>query len=118
MYTLLKQEFQYYYHTKERIPKEIEFMFHNLYASLRPRWQLATNIEEAGNKFAEMVKMTYKESDINQSLMLTNYEIDLSSNDTRLQSVRTPNDEPIDLEDKTVIYFLDLICSDWKLIKK
>ena len=83
-------------------------MFHNLYASLRPRWQLAANIEEAGNKFAEVVKTTYKESGSNNSLMLTNYEIDLSSNDSGRQSVRTPIDEHNSLEDEMVILFLEL----------
>lgn len=95
---------KYYYHTKERVPKEIEFMVQNIYASLRPRWQLATNIEEAGNRFSELVKTTYKESANNGTLMLNNYDIDLSSNDSGRHSIRTPSGERIGLEDEVVIF--------------
>ena len=77
-------------------------MFHSLYANLRPRWQLATDVEEAGNSFAELVRTTYKESGSNKSPMLTNYEIDQWSNDSGRQSIRTPVEEQTSLGNKTV----------------
>ena len=87
-------------------------MFQNLYTTLRPRWQLATNIEEAGNKFAEVVKTTFDEGGGPETFMLAKNEIDLSLNDTGRQNVRTPSEEHTDSEEQTVLlYFNELTFS-------
>ena len=83
-------------------------MVHNIYATLRPKWQFATNIEEAGDRFAEIVKSTYKETTSNGNLMLNNYEIDSSSNDSGRQSIRTPNEEHTGLEDEMVLILTNI----------
>ncbi|KAH7039542.1 armadillo-type protein [Macrophomina phaseolina] len=52
--------FQYYIHTKDQLPMDIEFMVQDAYAMTRPQWKLANNLEEAGNTFAEAVKANYQ----------------------------------------------------------
>lgn len=52
--------FQYYLHTKEPLPMEIEFIVHDMYAFTRPEWKLAASYEEAGRAFAELVAHNYK----------------------------------------------------------
>lgn len=81
-------------------------MVHNIYSSLRPKWQLATNIEEAGNRFAENVKTTYKETASNGNLMLNDYEIDTSSNDSGRQSIGIPTGEHTGVEDEMVFILI------------
>ncbi|KAF4305473.1 MIF4G-like type 3 [Botryosphaeria dothidea] len=52
--------FQYYIHTKDQMPMDIEFMVQDAYALTRPQWKLSSNLEEAGNTFAEAVKANYQ----------------------------------------------------------
>ncbi|KAB2577975.1 Regulator of nonsense transcripts UPF2 [Lasiodiplodia theobromae] len=52
--------FQYYIHTKDQLPMDIEFMVQDAYAMTRPQWKLAASLEEAGNTFAEAVKANYQ----------------------------------------------------------
>ena len=48
--------FQYYIHTKDPRPMDIDFLIQDTFALLRPEWKLYGNLEEAGAAFAETVK--------------------------------------------------------------
>ena len=52
--------FQYYIHTKDSRPMDIEFLIQDTFALLRPDWKLYTSLEEAGDAFAEVVKQNVK----------------------------------------------------------
>ncbi|KAK4126354.1 ARM repeat-containing protein [Parathielavia appendiculata] len=43
--------FQYYIHTKNPLPMDIEFLVQDIFALTRPQWKLASNIEEATKVF-------------------------------------------------------------------
>jgi regulator of nonsense transcripts 2 len=51
---------QYYYHTKEPAPMDIDFLLQDTLAALRPTWKLHSTLEEAGKAFQEAVTKTYK----------------------------------------------------------
>ncbi|KAF8249872.1 ARM repeat-containing protein [Wilcoxina mikolae CBS 423.85] len=51
---------QYYYHTKEPAPMDIDFLLQDTLAALRPTWKLHSTLEEAGKAFEEAVAKTYK----------------------------------------------------------
>ena len=52
--------FQYYIHTKEPPPMDIDFLIQDTFALLRPEWKLHASLEEAGAAFAEVVKQNVK----------------------------------------------------------
>jgi len=52
--------FQYYIHTKAPLPMDIDFIIQDTFAFTRPQLKLATNFDEAGRAFAELVKQNYK----------------------------------------------------------
>ncbi|KAI9816162.1 MAG: hypothetical protein M1827_001763 [Pycnora praestabilis] len=52
--------FQYYVHTKEPLPMDIDFIIQDTFALTRPQWKLASDLEEAGRIFAEAVSHNYK----------------------------------------------------------
>lgn len=52
--------FQYYIHTKESPPMDVDFLIQDTFALLRPGWKLHTNLEQAGAAFAESVKQHVK----------------------------------------------------------
>ncbi|EER25405.1 MIF4G domain containing protein [Coccidioides posadasii C735 delta SOWgp] len=55
--------FQYYIHTKDPMPMDIDFLVHDTYALTRPQWKLATDLEEAARLFSEAVAQNYKVQD-------------------------------------------------------
>ncbi|KAK8159627.1 armadillo-type protein [Phyllosticta citrichinensis] len=59
--------FQYYIHTKDNLPMDIEFLVQDAFALTRPQWKLATSLEDAGNQFADAVKQNYDKSAIGQN---------------------------------------------------
>lgn len=42
---------------------DIDFIIQDTFAYVRPQWKLATNFDEAGRIFADMVKQNYKVQD-------------------------------------------------------
>lgn len=52
--------FQYYIHTKETLPMDIDFIIQDTFALTRPQWKLAADFDEAGRAFADLVKQSYK----------------------------------------------------------
>ncbi|EEP81517.1 conserved hypothetical protein [Uncinocarpus reesii 1704] len=59
--------FQYYIHTKDPMPMDIEFLVNDTYALTRPQWKFATDLEEAGHLFGEAVAQNYKVQDANKT---------------------------------------------------
>ncbi len=54
--------FQYYIHTKNPLPMDIEFLIQDIFALTRPQWKLASNIEEATKVFQFAVAQDQKTS--------------------------------------------------------
>jgi regulator of nonsense transcripts 2 len=54
--------FQYYIHTKNPLPMDIEFLVQDIFALTRPQWKLASNIEEATKVFQFAVAQDQKTS--------------------------------------------------------
>lgn len=52
--------FQYYYHTKEPAPVDVDFLMQDTLSALRPTWKTHVTLEEAGKAFEEAVAKTYK----------------------------------------------------------
>ena len=59
---------QYYFHTKEPLPMDIDFIIQDTYALTRPQWKLAKDFEEAGRAFAESVTQNYKTTEIGKTI--------------------------------------------------
>ncbi|KIW08711.1 hypothetical protein, variant [Verruconis gallopava] len=52
--------FQYYVATKDVLPMDIDFLIQDTFFKLRPQWKLLTELDEAGQAFAELVKQNYQ----------------------------------------------------------
>ncbi|KAF2154150.1 nonsense-mediated mRNA decay factor [Myriangium duriaei CBS 260.36] len=52
--------FQYYVFTKDPMPMDIEFVVQDLFALLRPKWEISTNLEDASKKFADACRLNYQ----------------------------------------------------------
>ncbi|KAI9816324.1 MAG: hypothetical protein M1826_001859 [Phylliscum demangeonii] len=50
---------KYYIYTKATLPMEIDFLIHDTLRLIRPQWQLASDLEDASQKFAEAVLQNY-----------------------------------------------------------
>lgn len=51
--------FQYYFRTKYAPPMDIDFLFQDTFAAIRPKWKTAPDLDEAGKVFAEAVAQNY-----------------------------------------------------------
>ena len=60
--------FQYYVHTKDTLPMDIDFIIQDTFALTRPQWKLAENFDEAGRAFNDLVKQNYKTQDIEKPI--------------------------------------------------
>ncbi|KAI0396722.1 MIF4G domain-containing protein [Xylariaceae sp. FL0594] len=59
--------FQYYIHTKQPLPMDIEFIVHDMYLVTRPQWKLANNLEEAAKAFQLAIAQDQKNSGVEKS---------------------------------------------------
>jgi regulator of nonsense transcripts 2 len=60
--------FQYYIHTKNPLPMDIEFLVQDIFALTRPQWKLASNIEEATKVFQLAMVQDQKTSGIDKAV--------------------------------------------------
>jgi regulator of nonsense transcripts 2 len=67
---------QYYYHTKEPAPMDIDFLLQDTLAALRPTWKMHSTLEEAGKAFEEAVAKTYKQAEIDRNAVVAQEEAD------------------------------------------
>ncbi|KAL9000452.1 MAG: hypothetical protein Q9169_000969 [Polycauliona sp. 2 TL-2023] len=73
--------FQYYIATKEPMPMDIDFIVQDSFALTRPQWKLVTDLEEAGQAFANLVKLNYKSQEANKPQGIVSAETEASSTD-------------------------------------
>ncbi|KAI1821513.1 MIF4G domain-containing protein [Xylaria intraflava] len=77
--------FQYYIHTKHRLPMDIEFIVQDTFVLTRPQWKLATNIEEAAKAFQLAIAQDQKSSGIDKVLDQDDASIRSSSDDDGIE---------------------------------
>jgi len=58
--------FQYYIHTKNPLPMDIEFIVQDIFALTRPQWKLASNLEEATKVFTLAMAQDQKTSGLDK----------------------------------------------------
>jgi regulator of nonsense transcripts 2 len=71
--------FQYYIHTKEALPMDIEFLIQDTFALTRSNWKLAATFEEAWLAFAELTRGYYKTQESDKNTEVEAQEDDASS---------------------------------------
>ncbi|KAL8778010.1 MAG: hypothetical protein Q9213_007608 [Squamulea squamosa] len=73
--------FQYYIATKEPMPMDIDFIVQDSFALTRPQWKIVTDLEEAGQTFANLVKQNYKPGISNKKQETVSVEDEASFSD-------------------------------------
>ncbi|QSZ34034.1 hypothetical protein DSL72_005614 [Monilinia vaccinii-corymbosi] len=73
--------FQYYIYTKDPLPMDIEFIVSDIYATTRPQWKLASNIEEASRAFQLAMAQDQKTAGIEKVVEPEELESDASSDE-------------------------------------
>ncbi|RAL66123.1 hypothetical protein DID88_005794 [Monilinia fructigena] len=73
--------FQYYIYTKDPMPMDIEFIVSDIYATTRPQWKLASNIEEASRAFQLAMAQDQKTAGIEKVVEPEELESDASSDE-------------------------------------
>ncbi|MCJ1402890.1 hypothetical protein MMC11_006111 [Xylographa trunciseda] len=71
--------FQYYIHTKDPLPMDIDFIIQDTYALTRPQWKLVASLEEAGSAFSDAVSQNYKSQEPERIVEPEDVEDDASS---------------------------------------
>jgi regulator of nonsense transcripts 2 len=73
--------FQYYIHTKDPMPMDIEFTVQDAFAKVRPDLKIAPSLDEAGKAFAEACKRNYQTQATGRSTEVEDPPEDSSSDD-------------------------------------
>ncbi|GAB1318794.1 mRNA decay protein [Madurella fahalii] len=73
--------FQYYIHTKNPLPMDIEFLVQDIFALTRPQWKLASNLEEASKVFQLAVAQDHKTSGLDKGVEQDDRTSAMSSDD-------------------------------------
>jgi regulator of nonsense transcripts 2 len=73
--------FQYYIHTKNPLPMDIEFLVQDIFALTRPQWKLASNLDEATKVFHLAVMQDQKTSGLDKVLEQDDATSGVSSDD-------------------------------------
>ncbi|KAK0619886.1 armadillo-type protein [Immersiella caudata] len=84
--------FQYYIHTKNPLPMDIEFLVQDIFSLTRPQWKLASNLEEASKVFQLAVAQDQKTAGLDKGA-----EQDDGSNES---SSEDENADDLQLEDQ------------------
>ena len=58
---------------------DIDFLLQDTFAAARPQWKLATNLEDAGQAFAEVVAQNYKQQGIDKPVETEEADDEVSS---------------------------------------
>ena len=59
---------QYYLHTKDALPMEINFMVKDTFAQIRPDHVMAKSAEQASKAFADAVAENYKSTEVDKAI--------------------------------------------------
>ena len=73
--------FQYYIHTKNPLPMDIDFIVQDIFALTRPQWKLASNIEEASKVFQLAVAQDQKSTGQDKGIEQDDRTSEASSDD-------------------------------------
>ncbi|SPQ23725.1 5d36351a-5374-4003-8184-15c4ad043913 [Thermothielavioides terrestris] len=73
--------FQYYIHTKNPLPMDIEFLVQDIFALTRPQWKLASNLEEASKVFHLAIIQDQKTSGLDKVVEQDDGTSEVSSDD-------------------------------------
>ncbi|GAB7349009.1 hypothetical protein MBLNU459_g7982t1 [Dothideomycetes sp. NU459] len=57
---------QYYIHTKDSLPMDMDFVVQDTFNLLRPQWKTVENLEDASHAFAEACKQNYQNIALNK----------------------------------------------------
>ncbi|MCJ1474487.1 hypothetical protein MMC13_003145 [Lambiella insularis] len=85
--------FQYYIHTKDQLPMDIDFLIQDTYALTRPQWKLVANVDEAGSAFSEAVAQNYKTQEAERTADPEEADDDASSDGGEEDEARVPEME-------------------------
>jgi regulator of nonsense transcripts 2 len=78
---LFLTKLQYYIHTKQSLPMDIEFIVQDTYLLTRPQWKLATNLEEATKAFQLAIAQDNKNSGVEKAPDTDDISVHSSSDD-------------------------------------
>ncbi|RAH71837.1 regulator of nonsense transcripts 2 [Aspergillus aculeatinus CBS 121060] len=85
--------FQYYMHTKDPMPMDVEFLVQDTYSMARPQWKLAADLAEATQVFGEAVAQNYKMHDSERPVDVEEEDAESSSSDDDLEEDAIPEAE-------------------------
>lgn len=89
--------FQYYIHTKNPLPMDIEFLVQDIFALTRPQWKLASNLEEASKVFQLAVAQDQKTSGLDKAVEQDDRTSEVSSDDENGDDMPAEQDDDDDL---------------------
>lgn len=85
--------FQYYIHTKNPLPMDIEFIVQDIFALTRPQWKLASNLEEATKVFQLAMAQDQKNSGLDKAAEQEDRASDESSDDENVDDALGEQDD-------------------------
>lgn len=88
--------FQYYIHTKNPLPMDIEFLVQDIFALTRPQWKLASNIDEATKVFQLAMIQDQKTSGLDKILEQDDQSSETSSDDENADEPLAEQDDDED----------------------
>ncbi|GAQ39694.1 nonsense-mediated mRNA decay factor [Aspergillus niger] len=77
--------FQYYMHTKDPLPMDVDFLVQDTFSMTRPQWKLAADLAEATQIFSEAVAQNFKTQDAERPVEPDEDDADSSSSDEGLE---------------------------------
>ncbi|KAL2127794.1 hypothetical protein VTI74DRAFT_10162 [Chaetomium olivicolor] len=89
--------FQYYIHTKNPLPMDIEFLVQDIFALTRPQWKLASNIDEATKVFQLAMIQDQKTSGLDKVVEQDERTSEASSDDENADEPLVEQDDDEDL---------------------
>ncbi|RAK94938.1 uncharacterized protein BO80DRAFT_460211 [Aspergillus ibericus CBS 121593] len=85
--------FQYYMHTKDPLPMDIDFLVQDTFSMTRPQWKLATDLAEATQTFSDAVAQNFKTQDSERPAEPDEDDAESSSSDEGLEEDAIPEAE-------------------------
>ncbi|KDB23868.1 hypothetical protein H109_04250 [Trichophyton interdigitale MR816] len=93
--------FQYYLHTKDPIPMDVDFVIQDTFALTRPQWKFAADFTEATKLFAEAVAQNYQVQETDKAPEPEDEE-ESSSSDEDIEDDGAPDIEEVSTDEAEV----------------
>jgi regulator of nonsense transcripts 2 len=87
--------FQYYIHTKNPLPMDIEFLVQDIFSLTRPQWKLASNLEEASKVFQLAVAQDQKTAGLDKGAEQDDGSNESSSEDENADEDQDDNEDDV-----------------------